>query len=74
MTQIDLCPDLQSPELSIPCPTHSPLEPGGGLTALPDTGLDFWPAIIVATILILIGAGIWLYEKHLEKQADDATS
>lgn len=71
MNQVSLCPDLQSPELSIPCPTGSPPTLDGGLTDLPATGLDVWPSIIVATILILIGLAIWLYERHLEKVEGD---
>lgn len=70
LATVRLCPDVQSPELSVPCPTL-PQQPtqGGGLT-IPFTGDWISLLIGIAVGMILVGV-VWLYYYRKSSNADD---
>ena len=50
-----ICPDAQSPELSVPCPTFFDTMPDrvGQGGQLPYTGLELWVILLVAVGVVL---------------------
>lgn len=69
----ELCPDLQSPELSIPCTTPVPPgvpSPGQGVdsTLLPFTGINMLLLFLIAVAVILFA--YWLIQGMKEDEDD----
>lgn len=64
--QIEICPDAQSPELSVPC---SSVPPGNGAGrgaeggTLPFTGMEFLVWLFVAALLVWLG---WLLVRRFK--------
>jgi hypothetical protein len=64
MNQVEICPDAQSPDIDIPCPTITLVPPrdtvsrGPGGEVLPFTGLDLVLLLIGAVVLVALGYAI----------------
>lgn len=57
MRAVDLCPDAQSPELSVPCQTPTP-GPSPGVAPTPSPDIDFLPWTGTAWFWLLLGIAI----------------
>jgi len=70
---IELCPDVQSPELSIPCPTDVPFIPSptglDGSGQLPYTGIETLLLVLVGVVVILFAW--WLIQGMQEDDDED---
>lgn len=68
---VQLCPDVQSPELSVPCPTLPQVNthPGAGTGTLPFTGSAWIDLLIgIAIGMILVGLVWWYYSRQTDVQ------
>jgi hypothetical protein len=72
MSTVELCPDLQSPELDVPCTTTATIARGPSYEPLPTTGLELWVYVLLALIMVAIGLAIRHIDRRLEEKADDA--
>lgn len=63
MNQVELCPDVQSPELSVPCPSL-PRGAAPTLDALPWTGALLFLLVGIAIGAIVCGLVLLYYRKR----------
>lgn len=69
--QVEICPDLQSPDIEVPCtPTTFPGQTGRGPggEALPFTGLELMLWLLVAVALVALG--FWLVRRVRRARAE----